>query len=213
MKKNSLLQQNIEYFNKEILPYYIILHTSNGAIVIETKEENLKHLLGVSHSFISSSKISAKRFYNNLMQGHYTLFDLIDEERYKTLKLTYEEELIFRKNKYFCSTFTTLFDTPNLYLYRKKNNSEFNTDHLHFQLVDNCGLYIGIRGNSNNNYYCFNSILVENTNPKKYLTGTRVRVTKIERIRKIDFSEGLYTIYPSKHNRESQHCYEKKREI
>lgn len=202
MEAATLLQKNIDYFNKELLPYYVILHTSKGAIVVDIKEENLKHLLGVPHSNFRLNKISAKRFYNELNQGKYTLFDLIDKERLKEFNLLYEEDLIYSKNLHFISVFDSLLNSPTIYLYKKINISDlFDTDYIHFQINNGFGLYLGIVGNTTDDYYYFNSILVEANNPNKYITGKRITITKIERVRKNKFDASNYCFCSSKHHK------------
>lgn len=201
MEAATLLQNNIDYFNKELLPYYVILHTSKGAIVVDIKEENLKYLLGVPHSNFKLNNIPAKRFYTELNQGKYTLFDLIDKARLKDFNLLYEEELIYSKNIYFISVFTSLFNNPEIYLYQKIYKSNvFDTDYIHFQYQNGYGLYIGIVGNLTDDYHYFNSILAEANNPRKHLTGSKIKITKIERIKKEEFDATKYTFSPSKHN-------------
>lgn len=78
MEEKDLLRKNFEYFENELLPYYILLHTSKNTMVIKVQKENLKHLLGVSHvANIKFNNICPIKFYNNLQNYKYNLFDLI----------------------------------------------------------------------------------------------------------------------------------------
>lgn len=200
MEENNLLKQNLDFFEKELLPYYIILHTANGSLVIETKETNLKHLLGVGYAELPLRNIKSSIFFEELKKDNYNLFDLIDYERYESDKLKNEEEMIYNKNFFFIEIFKNLISSPNIYLYRKPNNNyDFKTDYLHFKLNDECGLYIGIIGHDDNHYHSFNSIIAERKKPEKYLTGSRISVTKIERVPKESFDPSNYNFLKSKH--------------
>lgn len=197
--ERELLKQNLEYFNQELLPYYIILHTTKGAIVINVQKENLKHLLGVPHSNFKLCNLRSKKFYEKLLDDKYDLFDLIDKNRFYDNNLLYEEELIYRKNYYFKTVFSSLFNLPEIHIYQKKFvNDQFNTDYIHFQLEDNFGLYIGIVGDDSSDYHYFNSVLAEYDNPTKYVTGPKIKVTKIQKVEKDKFNPNDFKFIHSK---------------
>lgn len=200
MEEQRLLSQNLEYFQNELLPYYLVLHTSSGAIVINIQKENLKHLLGIPHSNFKLNNIRPIEFFEDLEQNKYDLFDLIDKDRFYENNLLYEEELIYRKNYYFTTVFNSLINSPKIYLYRKTYlNNQFDADYVHFQIDDGFGLYIGIVGDIDSGYYFFNSVLAESDNPRKYLTSSsKVKITKIERIKKDDFNPESFKFVRSK---------------
>lgn len=199
MEEKNLLQSNLEYFNNELLPYYIILHTAKGAIVVDVKEENLKHLVGATHSTLAMNRMRPIDFYTGLTNKELTLFSLIDEERFNNEELLYEETLIYNKNYYFQTAFDTLIQSPSIYLYRKASNNDlFDTDYLHFKYENGAGVYIGIVGDTDSDYHHFNSILAELDKPEKYRTGGKIKITNIERIKKELFKEDKYKFSPSK---------------
>lgn len=198
--------ENLSFFTRELLPYYIVLHSANGLIKIDVKKENLKHLFGVGHSCLKLNKIRPLKFFDELSNGKYNLFDLIEYNRFKLGKLFYQEKLILKKNLFFKSIFESLLNSPQIYIYAKgTSNGKFNTDYLHFKLENGNGIYLGFVIDKKTGLYYFNSILVESECPKKYLNGKQVKITKIERILKeksfFDDTSSLETyqeIYPLK---------------
>ena len=135
MEEQNLLHDNLEYFEKELLPYYVLLYAKSGPIVIDIKKENLKHLLGISHATSILGNIPAKEIYERIKLNRYNLFHLIDQDWFINNKLYYEEELVFRKNYHFIEAFDSLLFSPNLYLYSKQYSSgDFDIDYIHFKL-------------------------------------------------------------------------------
>lgn len=212
MEEKDLLRKNFEYFENELLPYYILLHTSKNTMVIKVQKENLKHLLGVSHvANIKFNSIRPIEFYNNLQNYKYNLFNLIDESRFKNNNLFYDEKIVYQKNYYFKEAFTSLLSTPNIYIYKRDFRSGyFQTDFVHVQINENIGLYVGIVGDEFSNYHYFNSVLAEYDNPKKYLTGPKIKVTKIEKITTEEFCEENFNFFPSKNYKPLKEMSQKK---
>lgn len=200
MEERNLLHDNLEYFEQELLPYYVLLYAKNGVIVIDIRKENLKHLLGISHTTSTLGSLPAKKIYERIKSNQYDLFDLIDYDRFINEQLYYEEELIYKKNYHFKEAFNSLLSSPNLYLYQKQySTGDFDTDYIHFELIMGYGLYIGICGDENSNFHYFNSIFAEYQNPEKYKNGTRISITKIEKILKDDFNSENYRVMISRH--------------
>lgn len=194
----ELINRNFKYFNKEILPYYIIIYTSLGQIIIDTKKNNLKHLLGVNKSNQTKFRnMPAEFLYDYLENNSLSLFELIDEGRYNLNVLFQEEKHILYRNLVFKQIFESLFNNVNLSFYYKKSGDLFDADYVQFCYIDMAGGYLGIIGSDTNNCHYFNSIMYEKDYPDKY-KGARLIVYKVEKVAKSDFQYNNYKIVKSK---------------
>lgn len=191
---NDILKKNFDYFNKEILPYYFIIQTSLGDIIIDVNEKNLKHLLGINKSDnIKYSQMSSYKLYQNLSCNSLSFFDIINADRYKDNNLYEEEKHILYKNLYFIQLFDNLIRYPSIHrIYTHRDPFAFDADYVHFCIINECGGYIGIVSSENHEYYhYFNSILYEMRNPEKY-KGSPLIVYQIKRVEKKSFQLNLY---------------------
>ncbi|MFQ9923819.1 MAG: hypothetical protein ACLRVU_09910 [Beduini sp.] len=197
----ELLYDNLMYFENKILPYYILLYTAKGVIVINPLERNLKHLTGASHSkYVSIKNADAQYFYKQVRNKNIHLFHLINKDKYLNKCLDYKDLLILSKNMCFVELFDSLLGNPQLCLYAKASNTDiFDTAYLHFKLTENYGLYLGVIGDNESNYHFFNSIIQSIENPNKYIVK-KINVSKIKFIMKEEFIEENYAFYLSKRN-------------
>lgn len=194
----KILKQNHTYFKEELLPYYILVNTLESSIFIDVEEQNLRHLLGVNKTFNDKYRnMTAKKFFHVLNNKNIDLFEIIDKQRYMDNHLTTDELHILRKNYSFITLFESLFSEPNIQLYKIKPGDNFDADYVHFTFINKGGGYIGIIGSDKNNYHYFNSVILENDNPKKY-RGYPIVVKSIEKIKKEDFRFRDYKFVHSK---------------
>lgn len=202
--KKTILLENLEYFENEIMPYIIVLHTSEGAIVIKSIEQNYMHLIGAQHSPLIQNLPKAKVFNKKIKNKEYDLFTLISENNYNNNQLTIDERNICNKNLFFQFILNSVKESKvNLFVYVKKtglNNDNFDCDYIHFIYKDNCGLYLGITGDDKSDYHFFSSIIVEGDNPLKYRPDRKLKMSKVEIINTEKFDESKYTFVKSKHN-------------
>lgn len=172
-----ILKQNHLYFKENLLPYYNLIHTLDGVIVINVEDSNLKHLLGINKTYNDKYRnMSAKKFYNTLNDRNIDLLDIIDKQHYFDNELTMNELYILRKKYSFIPIFESLFSKPNIRLYKT------------------C---IGIVGSSESNYHYFNSVILENNIPEKY-KGYPIVVKRVEKVKKDKFIFNAYNFVKSK---------------
>lgn len=194
----DLIKENFLFFENEILPYYILLYTSTGVIVVDTKPENLKHLLGIDKTAnLKYKKMSAFAFYNHLKEYDIELFELIRKKEFYEKTLSQDELFIYRKNYVFTEVFESFLSNTNISIYIRRPGDLFDSDYVHFCWIGKSGGYIGIIGSDKNNYHYFDSVMLETDNPKKYI-GPKILVKKIERIPKEKFDINRYKISTSK---------------
>lgn len=195
----DIIRKNYQYFKENILPYYILVYTNQGVIVVDSSELNLKHLLGMHKtSNIKYSRMSSIYLWDYLENdGYISLFELIDKNRFEDNTLSTDELFLYRRNIGFIPIFESLFHQTNLNFYRKNIGDDFDTDYVQFCYYNHLGGYLGIIGSDRNNYHYFNSIMLEYDNPEKHI-GVKVIVKKVERIKKDDFKNTDYKIIPSK---------------
>ena len=64
--ENICISDNINYFKNKILPYKFLVYTlQNEVIVLDVKEENLAHLLGINKSSnIVFNTMTGQSFYD-----------------------------------------------------------------------------------------------------------------------------------------------------
>lgn len=195
---NIIIKKNYAFFIEELLPYYIIINTYQGSIIINVEEGNLKHLLGINKTFNSKYKnMAATKFFDFMNDNNVDLFEIIDKQRYEDNELITEEMHIYKKNYFFIDVFESLFNESNIRLYLKKPSDSFDADYVQFTYINRSGGYIGIIGSEENNYHYFNSVIIENEVPEKY-KGPSVTVKNIIRIKKNDFKFNEYTLVESK---------------
>ncbi|MFQ9923814.1 MAG: hypothetical protein ACLRVU_09880 [Beduini sp.] len=177
---------------------HIILETTLGHLIIDSKEENLKHLLGIDKSYnIIYTRMSAKNFYDHLFKSTVSIFELVDKKRYETSSLTKDELYIYGRNAAFVSIFKSLFNETNIMVYKKQIGTLLDTDYLQFCYINSAGGYLGIVGGTTDDYYHFNSVVLERDNPNKYI-GQKVVIKSIEKVLKSEFKRENYNIYASK---------------
>ena len=195
----NLIIKNYHYFKINILPYYILIHTNQGVILVDSSKANLLHLLGIHKTGnFKYKRMKPIELWNYLDTGHnISLFDLIDKNRFESDTLSTDELFLYRRNKGFIPIFESLFNQINLNFYLKKFGNDFDADYIQFCYYNRMGGYLGIIGSDKNNYHYFNSIMLEYDNPEKYI-GPKVIVKKVEKILKSEFVYTNYRIVSSK---------------
>lgn len=197
---DTLISDNLIFYNEEILPFNFVVYTSKGEIVITPQKNNLKHLLGLGKSNnVAFSKMPADLLYDkiNNKKDATSIFEFIDKKRYLDNNLYMDEQHILNKNLFFQDIFKEFIYSPNISLFYKKSGDFFDCDYIHFCYINKAGGYIGIMGDKNSNYHFFNSIIYEFDSPNKY-KGTKIVIYKIERIKKDLFCVDNYKVIPSK---------------
>ncbi len=194
MEKSNLINKNFIYFKNEILPYYIIVNTREGSIVIDTVKENLYHLLGINKSVnLKYKNMKPLQFYNYIEENIVTFEELMTDNT-----MTYlDDQYIYYKNKIFIPVFNDFLHNTNVMHHRKQQGDFFDSDYINFCWINYAGCYLGIIGGKQNKYYYFNSIMMEMENPEKYI-GPKVFVTSISRVKKAEFNINNYKIISSK---------------
>lgn len=196
---NELFIKNFKYYKEEVLPYIFILETKEGCIKIIPRKNNLKHLLGVSHStnrFFSS--LNATAFYKHLDENGINRFkkEWIIEEEYLIDKFKkYDRQVIIEKNVCFIDVFENMITSNELYVFIPSVNSSNIPDYI-------CVCYDGfytesflcIKAKENSDIFFFSSIIGNPINPNQY-KGKKVLVTKLHKIRKndVDFCYDNFT--------------------
>lgn len=170
-----IVKENYNFFVKEILAYYFVIETAKGDIIIETKETNLKHLLGIHKSYDINlkNKISTE-VYELLSNGEISLSNLIDENRLNNNTMTTNEYHIYNRNLIFQNVFSTFIYNPEIYIYLSLPNTEFQADYIHFCWYNEGGGYLGIQGGDTTPYHYFNSVMLQVQNPEKY-KGSKIK--------------------------------------
>ena len=211
--ENICISDNIKFFNNHILPYKFLIHTiQNEVIVIDVKEENLAHLLGINKSSnISFNTMNGKSFYDYSRNNKIYLSNLVDIERLKNNQLTQNETFIYEKNISFIPLFESLINKTNLRLYIKNPGDDFDADYLHLCSTMGRNLYLGIIGTKYNNFHYFISIISDHD--LKRPRGTPLMIKKVETIRHEEFLWGSYKVKKSKRISRPKTLREKKDKI
>lgn len=207
---DGLIYENYLYFKNNILPFYILIYTNQGVIVIDSSEVNLLHLLGIHKTGnLKYKRMKPIELWNYLESGQdIHIYDLIDENRFENDTLSTDELFLYRRNEGFISIFESLFNQTNLKFYLKRTGNDFDTDYIQFCYYNHLGGYLGIIGSDKNDYHYFNSIMLEYDNPEKYI-GPKVVVKKVEKIPKNDFFYKDYQIIKSKRYVKNQQSKDK----
>lgn len=176
---DELIYENYLYSKNNILPFYILIYTHQGVIVVDSSEVNLFHLLGIHKTAnLKYKRMTPIQLWNFLESGnHIHIYDLIDKNRFKNDMLSTDELFLYRKNEGFIPIFESLFHQTNLKFYLKRIGNSFDTDYIQFYYYNHLGGYLGIIGSDKNNCHYFNSIMLEYDHPGKYL-GPKVIVKK-----------------------------------
>lgn len=211
--ENICISDNINYFNKKILPYKFLVFTmQNEVIVIDVKEENLAHLLGINKSSnILFNIMNGKSFYDYSKDKKIYLSDLVNIERLNNNQLTQNETFIYEKNKSFIPLFESLMNKSNFRLYIKNPGDDFDTDYLHLYSTMGRNLYLGIIGTKYNNFHYFNSIIADHDLTQT--RGTPLMIKNVQTVRHEDFLWGNYKIKKSKRFLRPKRIREKKEKI
>lgn len=107
----NIINKNYQYFKDNILPYYILIYTNHGAIVIDSSEINLKHLLGIyKTNNLKYGRMSPLYLWDYLSYNDVLLFDLIDEARFENNTLSIDELFLYRRNIGLIPIFESLFN-------------------------------------------------------------------------------------------------------
>ena len=185
---NELFIKNFNYYKEKVLPYIFILETKEGYIKIIPRKNNLKHLLGISHSancFFGS--LNASDFYNYVDVNGINCFKnewIIEEEYLIDEFKKYDRQVIVEKNKCFIDVFESMITSNELYVFTPGVNSSNIPDYI---CVCYDGFYIesflDIKAKDNSDVFFFSSIIGNPINPNQY-KGKKILVTKLYKIRK-----------------------------
>ena len=211
--ENICISDNINYFKNKILPYKFLVYTlQNEVIVIDVKEENLAHLLGINKSSnIVFNTMTGQSFYDYAQNHKIYLSDLVDIERFESNQLNQNETFIYEKNINFISLFESFINNAKLRLYAKNPGDDFDADYLHLCFTIGRNLYLGIIGARQNDFHYFNSVIVDHDLTQT--RGTPLIIKNVEIVRHEDFSWGNYKVKRSKRITRQKTLREKKSKV